>query len=154
MQNQTPNERASQVCREYRESGLSQKEFCERHRVYRTTLSYWLKKEREQAETQPLVQVASKAVSSASGALRVRIGLDLSQVTVYVRTGVTDMPKVVNGLSILVAEQMALEPLSEMLFVLSNRQRRILKALYWDHHGFHLRQKRHERYRPLNWGCS
>ena len=36
----------------------------------------------------------------------------IGSVRVYVRPGVTDMRKVINGLSIIVAEQMELDPLS------------------------------------------
>lgn len=75
------------------------------------------------------------------------IGPDLSKVTVYVRPGVTDMRKAINGLSILVNEQMELDPLNGALFLFCNRQRRILKALYWDRNGFCLWQKRLEKFR-------
>lgn len=74
MQNNIRNERAFQVCREYRESGLSQKEFCERRGVSRSTLSYWLKKERRKSESQALVQIAPQAESSRTGCLRIKIG--------------------------------------------------------------------------------
>jgi len=75
------------------------------------------------------------------------IGPDLSKVAVYVRPGVTDMRKAINGLSILVDEQMELDPLNGALFLFCNRQRRILKALYWDRNGFCLWQKRLEKHR-------
>jgi transposase len=75
------------------------------------------------------------------------IGPDLSRVAVYVRPGVTDMRKAINGLSILVDEQMELDPLSGTLFLFCNRQRRILKALYWDRNGFCLWQKKLEKHR-------
>lgn len=75
------------------------------------------------------------------------IGPDLSEVTVYVRPGVTDMRKAINGLAILVDEQMELDPLNGALFLFCNRQRRILKALYWDRNGFCLWQKRLEKHR-------
>lgn len=75
------------------------------------------------------------------------IGPDLSKVAVYVRPGVTDMRKAINGLSILVDERMELDPLNGALFLFCNRQRRILKALYWDRNGFCLWQKRLEKHR-------
>jgi transposase len=55
---------------------------------------------------------------------------------VYIATGVTDMRKSINGLSIMVAEQLALNPLSEHLFCFCNRKRDIVKILYWDRNGF------------------
>jgi len=73
------------------------------------------------------------------------IGPDLSRVAVYVRPGVTDMRKAINGLSIIVAEQMDSDPLCGALFVFCNRERRILKGLWWDRNGFWLMQKRLER---------
>jgi hypothetical protein len=42
------------------------------------------------------------------------------------------MRKQVNGLSLIAGEQMAQDPLSGNLFLFCNRERRILKALYWD----------------------
>lgn len=70
---------------------------------------------------------------------------DIDRIRVYVRPGVTDMRKAINGLSIIVAEQMQLDPLSGALFLFCNRYRRILKGLLWDRNGFWLIQKRLER---------
>jgi transcriptional regulator with XRE-family HTH domain len=74
MQNNIRNERAFEICREYRESGLTQKDFCERRGISRSTLSYWLKKERQQSETQALVQITPEAASGSTGCLRIKIG--------------------------------------------------------------------------------
>ena len=63
---------------------------------------------------------------------------DLSRVTVFVRPGHTDMRKQVNGLAMIAEEQMELDPLSGALLLFCNRQRRIIKALYWDGTGFAL----------------
>ncbi len=68
------------------------------------------------------------------------IGRDLSRVGGYVRPGATDMRKAINGLSIMVAEQMARDPLCGALYVFCNRERRILKGLGWDRNGFWLLQ--------------
>jgi len=74
------------------------------------------------------------------------IGPYLSRVSIYVRPGITDMRKQINGLSIIAAEQMNQDPLSgSWLFLFCNRSRRIIKALYWDRNGFCLWQKRRER---------
>ena len=68
-------------------------------------------------------------------------------VRVYLATGVTDMRKSINTLSILVAEQMDLDPLSGHLFAFCNRKRDTLKILYWDRNGFCLWHKRLEQHR-------
>lgn len=73
--------------------------------------------------------------------------IDFSKVAIYIRPGVTDMRKAITGLSVIVAEQMASDPLSGSLFLFCNRQRRILKCLYWDATGFCLWQKRLEKHR-------
>ncbi len=73
------------------------------------------------------------------------IGIDLTNISIYVRPGVTDMRKAINGLSIIAAEDMELDPLSGALFLFCNRYRRNLKALFWDRNGFWLLQKKLER---------
>lgn len=75
------------------------------------------------------------------------IGVDLSKTAVYVRPGRTDMRKQINGLSVLVQEEMELDPFSTSVFLFCNQERRILKALYWDRTGFAMWQKRLERHR-------
>ena len=65
-------------------------------------------------------------------------------VKVYIATGITDMRKSINGLSILVADQLELDPLSGHLFAFCNRKRDIIKILYWDRNGFCLWMKRLE----------
>mgnify|MGYP000650019216 CR=1 FL=1 len=75
------------------------------------------------------------------------IGPDLSRVEIYVRPGITDMRKQINGLAIIAAEQMEQDPLSGALFLFCNRYRRIMKALYWDRNGFCLWQKKLEKHR-------
>lgn len=64
---------------------------------------------------------------------------------VYIATGITDMRKSINGLSILVADQLELDPLSGHLFAFCNRKRDIIKVLYWDCNGFCLWHKRLEK---------
>lgn len=68
------------------------------------------------------------------------IGPDLSRVGVYVRPGATDMRKAINGLSIIVAEQMERDPLCGALYVFCNRERRIgILSILVDGHPFGLR---------------
>ena len=64
---------------------------------------------------------------------------------VYLAVGTTDMRKQINGLSILVQESMELDPFSGSVYVFCNRQRSIVKAIYWDRNGFCLWQKRLEK---------
>lgn len=72
---------------------------------------------------------------------------DLSRVAIYVRPGITDMRKQINGLATIAGEQMEQDPLSGALFLFCNRYRRIMKALYWDRNGFCLWQKKLEKHR-------
>lgn len=64
---------------------------------------------------------------------------------VYLATGATDMRKSINALSILVADQLALDPLSGYLFCFCNRKKDTVKILYWDRNGFCLWHKRLEK---------
>ena len=57
------------------------------------------------------------------------------------------MRKQINGLALIVQEQMQLSPFDPALFVFCNGQRRILKALYWGRTGFCLWMKRLENHR-------
>lgn len=70
---------------------------------------------------------------------------DWSQIQLFVKPGVTDMRKQINGLSILVQEQLEKDPFSGHLFLFCNRSRRLLKAIYWDRNGFCLWLKRLEK---------
>ena len=79
--------------------------------------------------------------------------IDVTSVSIFVRPGVTDMRKAINGLSMLASEQMQQDPLSGSLFLFCNRYRRIMKALYWDRNGFCLWQKRLEKDR-FPWPAS
>jgi len=66
-------------------------------------------------------------------------------VQVYIAPGVTDMRKSINGLSLLVADQLELDPLSGHLFAFCNRKRDMVKILYWERNGFCLWHKRLEK---------
>jgi len=66
---------------------------------------------------------------------------------VYLATGATDLRKAIDGLSILVAERLALDPFSSHLFAFCNRSKSNVKILYWERNGFCLWQKRLERHR-------
>lgn len=69
----------------------------------------------------------------------------LPGIKVYLAVGITDMRKAINSLSILVEEQMELDPFSGHLFGFCNRKRDMVKILYWDRNGFCLWHKRLEK---------
>jgi len=69
-----------------------------------------------------------------------------SHTRVYLVLGHTDMRKAINGLSILVEDQLHQDPFCGHLFVFCNRRRNIVKILYWDRNGFCLWQKRLEKH--------
>lgn len=69
-----------------------------------------------------------------------------SQTRVWLVLGATDMRKAINGLSLIVADQLDLDAFSGQLFAFCNRGRNIIKILYWDRNGFCLWQKRLEKH--------
>jgi len=66
---------------------------------------------------------------------------------VFLATGVTDMRKSIDGLSVLVVDVLDDNPLSSHLFVFCNRLRDKIKILYWHNNGFWLFYRRLERQR-------
>jgi transposase len=71
--------------------------------------------------------------------------IDLSKVRIFLRPGYTDLRKAVNGLSVIIEEQMEGETFSGNVYLFCNRERKLLKAVYWEHNGFWLSQKRLEK---------
>ena len=71
--------------------------------------------------------------------------VDFSKVRIFVRPGATDFRKQINGLGILVQDDMELDPLSSNFFLFCNKRRNRLKVLYWDKTGFAMWLKRLER---------
>lgn len=68
-----------------------------------------------------------------------------AQLKVWLYTQPTDMRKSFDGLSSLVKEKLAENPLSGQLFVFVNRRGNYLKALYFDRSGYALWAKRLEQ---------
>jgi transposase len=64
---------------------------------------------------------------------------------IYLHREYVDMRKSINGLSVIVSEEMKLDVFGRYLFVFCNRQRTRLKVLYWDATGFALWYKRLEQ---------
>jgi transposase len=66
---------------------------------------------------------------------------------VYLYSDPVDMRKSIDGLSLLVEQEMALSPMSDALFVFCNRSRDKIKLLYWEKNGFIVWYKRLEKQR-------
>jgi len=64
---------------------------------------------------------------------------------IYLHRDPVDFRKAVNGLALIVEQQMALSPFSEALFVFCNKAGDKVKVLYWDKTGFCLWYKRLEK---------
>ena len=71
--------------------------------------------------------------------------IDMSKIRVYIRPGHTDMRKAVNGLTAIVQEGMSEDPFNGSVYIFCSRDRKLLKAVYWDRSGFWLSQKRLEK---------
>jgi len=71
--------------------------------------------------------------------------IDLSKVRIFIRPGYTDLRKAVNGLAVMIEQQMEGEPFSGNVYLFCNRGKKLLKALWWDRNGFWLSQKRLEK---------
>ena len=72
--------------------------------------------------------------------------VDLSRVSIiFVRPGITDMRKQITGLAGIVERDLGGDPFSGSLYLFCNRNRKLLKVLYWERNGFCLWYKRLER---------
>ena len=67
--------------------------------------------------------------------------------TVYLCVEPVDFRKAIQGLSLLVEQELELNPFEAALFVFINRRRDKLKILYWEKNGFCLWYKRLEKQR-------
>ena len=66
---------------------------------------------------------------------------------IYLYLDNVDFRKSINGLIVVVEQQMELNPFRDALFVFCNKKRDKLKVLYWDKTGFALWYKRLEKHR-------
>ena len=69
----------------------------------------------------------------------------LTKARIFLRPGYTDLRKAVNGLAGIIEQQMTGEPFSGNVYLFCNRERKLLKAVWWDRNGFWLSQKRLEK---------
>jgi transposase len=73
------------------------------------------------------------------------IMMDFSDVPIYLHRAPVDFRKAINGLSIIVDNEMGHSIFDDGLFVFCNKGRDKLKVLYWDKTGFCLWHKRLEK---------
>ena len=71
--------------------------------------------------------------------------IDGGNLRVFIRPGQTDMRKAVNGLTVIVNEVMEKDPFCGSIYIFCSRDRKLIKAVYWDKTGFWLSQKRLEK---------
>jgi len=72
-----------------------------------------------------------------------RMFVDVGEI--YLHRDLVDFRKSINGLVLIVEQEMQLSPFAPALFVFCNRNRDRLKVLYWDRTGFCLWYKRLEK---------
>jgi len=65
--------------------------------------------------------------------------------SIYLHRQPGDFRKAINGLSLLVQDELIMDPYAEALFVFINRPRNRMKILYWERNGFCLWHKRLEK---------
>lgn len=70
-----------------------------------------------------------------------------NDVHVYLHIEPVDMRKSIDGLSVLVEQEMALSPSMDAIFVFCNRNRDKIKLLCWERNGFIVWYKRLEKQR-------
>ncbi len=66
---------------------------------------------------------------------------------VYLYRAPVDFRKSINGLALIVEQELGLDPFNASLYLFSNRARDKIKILYWDKTGFALWYKRLEKAR-------
>ena len=71
--------------------------------------------------------------------------IDLAKVRIFIRPGITDLRKAVNGLTIIIEQEMSEKVFSGNVYLFCNKDRKLLKAIWWDRNGFWLSQKRLEK---------
>ena len=63
-------------------------------------------------------------------------------IQVYLCRGIVDFRKQIRGLSVLVQEELELDPFAAYLFAFCNRRRNHIRLLYWERNGFVMWQKK------------
>jgi transposase len=73
------------------------------------------------------------------------MNIDFTKTRIFIRPGTTDLRKAVNGLGGIIEQQMEGELFSGSVYLFCNKNRKLLKAMWWDRNGFWLSQKRLEQ---------
>lgn len=79
--------------------------------------------------------------------------IDWEKIHIYIKPGITDMRKQINGLAEIIDKDIKKKALEGDLFLFCGRDRRRLKIIYWDKNGFCLWLKRLEEHKfpwPIN----
>jgi transposase len=72
------------------------------------------------------------------------MNIDLNKARIFIRPGSTDLRKAVNGLSVIIEQQMKGQVFSGNVYLFCNQDRKLIKGIWWDRNGFWLSQKRLE----------
>ena len=64
--------------------------------------------------------------------------IDVSNARIFIHPGSADLRKGVSGLTAVVQEKMKENPFSGSVYIFCNRERKLIKAVYWDKTGFWL----------------
>jgi hypothetical protein len=62
--------------------------------------------------------------------------IDWGKMRIFVKPGATDLRKQINGLSVIVSEELKMNVFEGNLFLFCNKLQRILKIIYWEMNGF------------------
>lgn len=73
------------------------------------------------------------------------MNIDWNKTEIYIKPGKTDMRKQIKSLAVYVTDELEKDPLSGNLYLFCGKNRKSIKALYWDRNGFCLWQKRLEQ---------
>jgi transposase len=71
--------------------------------------------------------------------------IDWTKIKILIKPGNTDFRKQINGLALIVENDLKLNAFSNYLFLFCSKNRSRLKILYWDRNGFCLWLKRLEK---------
>lgn len=71
--------------------------------------------------------------------------INWEEVKIFIKPGPTDMRKQINGLSLIIQEELNHDPFTGNLYIFCSKNKRRLKVVYWDRNGFCMWLKRLEQ---------